>query len=207
MIIISYDSIFFNNPIFVKTIIMKKTVILLLFAFFYQTYQAQEWYDDQCDIETKIDLKTYKKENVRNILTIIIDQENTLILNDKPYPQMSEVKFKEYILDFITNPENKKTSAESPKSAIIAISSFGEKNNMQMIENYVREVYLYLWNQKAVQEYDKQWPNLNCKKREKIVKKYFPYNLYKIENESDTSKKKENMFLSTPTFKGDVNDN
>lgn len=186
---------------------MKKTVILLLFAFFYQTYQAQEWYDDQCDIETKIDLKTYKKENVRNILTIIIDQENTLILNDEPHPQMSEVKFKEYILDFITNPENKKTSAESPKSAIIAISSFGEKNNMQMIQNYVREVYLYLWNQKAVQEYDKQWPNLNCKKREKIVKKYFPYNLYKIENESDTSKKKENMFLSTPTFKGDVNDN
>lgn len=186
---------------------MKKILILLLVAFFYQSHQAQEWYDDQCDIETKINPKVYKKEDVRNILTIIIDQENTLILSDKPYPQMSEVKFKEYVLDFITNPEGKKTSADSPKSAIIAISSYGNKDNMQIIQNYVREVYLYLWNQKAVQEYDEQWPRLKCKKREKIVKKYFPYNLYQIDNESDADKEKKNTPLSTPNFKGDVEDN
>lgn len=186
---------------------MKKAIILsAIFIASYSSY-AQDWFDGQCDIVSEITDSSYKKEKLRNILTVIIDQENNLILNNKPHHQMSEVSFKEYILNFITNPKNDSDKAENPKSAIIALTSFGNPDRMELIQDYIREVYLYLWNKKAIQNYDTDWPNLKCNKREKIVKKSIPYNLYFLENKTQENKSKKRMFPSAPQFQGDVKDN
>ncbi|MDN6309731.1 MAG: hypothetical protein ACTHY4_01115 [Flavobacteriaceae bacterium] len=186
---------------------MKNLYILLFLLFTCHFSFAQEWFDGKCDIEAKVDQAAYKNAKVKNILTIIIDQNNNIILNDKPHKQMSQVRFKEYVLDFITNPENTKTSAESPESAIIALTSFGEKEKMQLIQKYVREVYLYLWNQKSEEVYNSSWMDLKCAKREKVLKKHYPYNLIELKDDMDSEKSKDMKIPSPPRFEGDVKDN
>ena len=167
---------------------------------------GQKWYDQQCEIEGEISKSEYESSKERNILTIIIDQDNNLIVNDKERNDLSEIKFKELIYAFLNNPDSDKTKAESPKKAIIAMASYGEKDRYEMVLNYIREVYLYAWNLKSKEEYDKNYIDLNCKKRGKIISKNYPYRVLELKAEDD-KKNTPSMSPGVPPFKGDVKDN
>lgn len=167
---------------------------------------GQKWYDQQCTIKEKVSTSEYESSKERNILSIIIDQDNNLIINDKERNDLSEIKFKELIYAFLNNPDSDKTKAESPKKAIIAMASYGEKDRYEMVLNYIREVYLYAWNLKANEEYDKNYIDLNCKKREKIISKHYPYRVLELKAETD-KKNTPSASPGVPPFQGDVKDN
>ncbi len=184
-----------------------KILLLAVCVFTTSLGFTQEWFDGKCQLNTAISEEQYKSEKIRNLLTIIIAQDNTLIINDEPYKQLSEIKFKELILNFIDNPKQKNRLAESPKKAIIAMRAFGNKDRYKLLENYIREVYLYVWNVTAKKEFNKAFAELNCNKRERIFSKFYPYNLYKITE----GKQNKNRFPSStpgpPPFPSDVKDN
>ncbi|WP_127844843.1 hypothetical protein [Psychroflexus aestuariivivens] len=166
---------------------------------------GQKWYDQQCEIEDEVSEAEYESTNERNILTVIIDQDNNLIINEKERNDLSEIKFKELVYTFLNNPNSDKDKAESPKKAIIALASYGEKDRYEMVLNYIREVYLYAWDLKSKEEYDENYIKLNCKKRSKIISKNYPYRVLELKSEED-KKNTPSPSPGVPPFKGDVKD-
>ncbi len=168
---------------------------------------AQEWFDGDCQLNPQITQEVYENEKLRNILTIIIAQDNSVIINDTPHMQLSEIKFKELILEFIDNPSSKKDMAESPKKAIIAMRGFGDNDKFELLQNYTREVYLYLWNTTAKEEFGKDFVDLKCKKRERIFEKFYPYNFFEIAKKSKKQQRFPSRTPGPPPFPSDVKDN
>jgi hypothetical protein len=166
---------------------------------------SQKWLDNTCPIEGKISDEAYTSAKANNLLTLIIDQEGTLMMNGKRKKGMSEIQFKEAVYEFLTNPAKDKTKADSPKEAIIALGSYGEHESYDLILRYVREVYLYAWDTASEEKYQSIYADLNCKKREKIRSNEFPYNVLELNTKDD--KEKPSFSPGVPPFAGDVIDN
>lgn len=173
---------------------------------FLSTAFGQKWLDDSCPIEKKITAEDYTSAKSKNLLTLIIDQEGKLLMNGKRQEGMSEIQFKEAVYEFLTNPSKDKTKAGSPKKAIIALSDYGKHESYDLIKRYVREVYLYAWDETSEEKYDKIYTDLDCKKRKKVRNAEFPYNVMELETEEEDDKK-PSFSPGVPTFAGDVIDN
>ncbi|MFN2261132.1 MAG: hypothetical protein ABR595_03600 [Psychroflexus sp.] len=185
---------------------MKNIIIFSIICLISTGVFGQKWYDQQCEIEDEISKSEYESSKEKNILTVIIDQDNNLIINNEERNDLSEIKFKELVYKFLNNPDSDKTKAESPKKAVIAIASYGEKDRYEMVLNYIREVYLYAWNLKANEAYNENYIDLNCKKRARIISKNFPYRVLELTSEVD-KKNTPSASPGVPPFQGDVKDN
>lgn len=183
---------------------MKLILFNLVFFSLVGTTYCQTWLDNSCPIEEKISNEEYTSAKSNNLLTLVLDQEGKLLINSRKSDGLSEIKFKESVYEFLANPSQDKAKADSPKEAIIALGSYGEHELYNLILKYVREVYLYAWDTAAKEKYDETYVNLDCKKRKKIRKNGFPYNLLELENEEN---KKPKITIGVPPFEGDVIDN
>lgn len=181
-------------------------ILLLSIAYFaiVGTTYSQIWLDKSCPIEEEISNEEYTSAKSNNLLTLVLDQEGKLLINGKRSDGLSEIKFKEAVYDFLTNPSKDKTKADSPKQAIIALGSYGKNESYDLILKYVREVYLYAWDTAAEETYDRIYMDLDCKKREKIRNKEFPYHILEL-NKDEAKKPKSGIGI--PSFNGDINDN
>ncbi|WP_157595020.1 hypothetical protein [Psychroflexus tropicus] len=168
---------------------------------------GQVWLDNTCPIEEQITTEAYTTAKANNLLRLIVDQEGILVMNGLRQEEMSEIKFKETVYDFLTNPSNDKLKADSPKQAIIALGSYGKHEYYDLILRYVREVYLYAWDTASEDKYGSIYMDLNCKKREKIRTADFPYNVIELNNTLNKNNKKPSFSPGVPTFDGDVSDN
>lgn len=182
---------------------MKTLFLSLVYFILIGTAYGQVWLDNSCPIEEKISDEEYASTKPNNLLTLIIDQEGKLLINGEKNEGLSEIKFKEMVYDFISNPSKDKAKADSPKEAIIALGSFSENETYKLILKYIREVYLYAWDIAAQSKYESNYIDLDCKKRKKIRNRNFPYNLKELTQEE----KKPKMIIGVPAFKGDVIDN
>lgn len=167
---------------------------------------GQQWLDTTCKIENEITNEEYTSAQSNNILTLIIDQEGKLLMNGQKKEGLSEIQFKELVYDFLSNPSSVKTKSDSPKQGIIALGSYGEHKNYDLILRYVREVYLYAWDAYSEEKYQVIYSDLDCKKREKIRSKNFPYNIIELGKDEEDSKK-PSPSPGIPPFAGDVSDN
>jgi hypothetical protein len=181
-----------------------KTLLYIFFSFFFSSLTfGQQWLDNTCEIEDELTKEEYNSAKSNNILTLIIDQEGKLLVNGQKKDELSEILFKELVYDFLTNPSNEKTKADSPEKAIIALGSYGKRETYDLILKYVQEVYLYAWDTYSEEKYQSSYSDLDCKKREKVRKKEFHYNIIELNAEKKENKKRG---LSMPAF-SDVIDN
>ena len=188
-----------------KILLMKILSFFLFVIIFTFQSQSQSWLDSDCEIDDKITLSDYSSAKVNNILSLIINQEGKLLMNGQLKEGLSEIQFKEELYDFITNPDRKKTKANSTQKAIIAMGKYGEHDTYNLIMKYVREVYLYAWDKTSQEEYDEIYANLNCRKRKKIRNKSLPYNVFELVQKQD-NENKINRGPSIPEFGGDATD-
>lgn len=185
---------------------MKNIILCLLFVLSY-TFQAQSWFDNSCknidDTVTPDELKTSEEQN---ILKIIVNQAGEIEINGEEKPNISEIKFKEYVLNFVTNPEGEKEKADKPEKVIVQLKSY--QKNTQTIDkltSYIYGVYLYLWDQESDSKYNSTYANLNCKKREKIFNNFPLKIIGEIEKKPKAKGLKRGVGL--PDFGGDTNQN
>ena len=183
---------------------MKKIpLFLLLFAF--QTLIGQTWLDQKCDIDARLYAEDIEKSSERNLLAIVINQEGKLLVNEKDLSVLNATKFKEYIYYFIENPEESTDLAKSPKKAMISLKHYNHPEQYEAIEQQIREVYYFLWNNYAQEKYQQDYVELDCKERSK-VQKHYPYHLFTPKKQKEKEKGKPN-FSGPPPFEGDVKDN
>ncbi|MGM0635039.1 MAG: hypothetical protein ACQESK_03155 [Bacteroidota bacterium] len=167
---------------------------------------AQNWLDNQCQIEDKTSQNEFDKSSDRNTMQILINQEGKILLDEKDVSYLDDAKFKELIYSFIENPSDSNRWAKKPQKAIISLQHYQHPEVYEQVLTNIREVYYYLWNNLAKQDYQTNYEELNCKEREKIQKKY-PYQVF---DPSQTSEKENDSDM--PQFKGppafeDVKDN
>jgi hypothetical protein len=186
---------------------MMRLLVFTVLALISFTAQSQIWLDNSCPIENQISSEDYTSVKANNLLTLVVDQEGKLMMNGKRQDEMSEIRFKEAVYDFLTNPSKENIKADSPKQAIIALGSYGKHDYYDLILRYVREVYLYAWDSAAEEKYNSIYMELNCKKRSKIRTGDFPYNVIELNNQKPNDKKKPSFSPGVPVFDGDVSDN
>lgn len=184
---------------------MKFVSYLFIFLFVTAT-QAQTWLDKTCEIEEQITATDIDKASKNDLLDIIINQEGKIMVNGKDLSFLNDVKFKEFIYTFITNPDASKDRPSNPKKASIQINHYNHPDEYETYLTYIREVYYFLWNNEAQEKYSSTYNDLDCKKRAK-VQKVAPYRLFEAKKKSEVRKKEGPRFIGPPAFDGDVKDN
>ncbi len=171
---------------------------------------AQTWIASSCDnLIQDIDMVEFESSKKRNILEILIDQSEEIVINGVEYPSLnSEIRFKEFILDFISNPLNEKNKAESPNKVYITLSSYNKKSDKtHKLTTYIEDVYTYLWDKASNEKYETTFTDLNCKKRQKIYKS-LPFQLINGKDQGKTKNKiPKRGGVGVPHFNGDIKDN
>ncbi len=184
---------------------MKQIVYVFLLLFVISAH-AQKWIDNTCLIEEEITATDIDKANESDLLDIVINQEGKIMVNEKDLSFLNDVKFKEFIYTFITNPDKSKERASSPKNASIQINHYSHPDQYKVYLTYIREVYYYLWNTEAQEKYKETYNNLDCKKRSK-VQKVAPYRVFEAKDRKKQPKREGPRFIGPPAFDGDVIDN
>ncbi|MCH8535421.1 MAG: hypothetical protein LAT51_10165 [Flavobacteriaceae bacterium] len=182
-----------------------KKIFFLLFLLMCQLSISQNWLDQKCEVDARLFPEDIDKASERNFLDVIINQEGKIMVNNKDLSILNEAKFKEYIYFFIENPNEDDQLAKSPKKAMISLKHYNHPEQFEAIEQQIREVYYFLWNNYAQEKYEDDYINLTCKERSKVQKEY-PYNLYLPKKTKEKEKGKPN-FAGPPPFEGDVKDN
>lgn len=181
-----------------------KIIILSLFIILSYSTQAQKWFDDTCEnIEDTVFEEDFKSAEDRNVLKIIVNQAGDVEINGVEKSNISEIGFKELVLDFVTNPDGKKEKADRPEKVLVQLKSLQkDTQTINTLKNYVYDVYLYLWDTESENKYKSTYVNLNCKKREKIFNSY----PLKIIGGLEKNKKevKIRKGLGVPVFGGDT---
>jgi len=183
-----------------------KNKLILLFCLAFGSTQGQEWFDKSCkNIGNEITAEAFNASQKRNILNVVINQAGEIEINGITKENISEIAFKEVVLDFITNPQSDKSKADKPENVFIQIKSYNKDSQTEnALQTYIQEVYLYLWDKHAEEKYSSTYVDLNCKKRAKVFDKYPLRLVAGIEKKTE---KKKPRGVGVPQFKGDVNDN
>lgn len=173
------------------------------------TSNAQNWLDSSCkNIEDSVNELEFKSASDRNVLKIIINQAGEIEINEVVKTGLSEIQFKELVLDYVTNPKKDKDKADKPEKVFIQLKSFNKnKDQLANIKAYVQDVYLYLWDKASDEKYDTTYIDLKCKKRKKI---FDAYPLRLVSEISKNNKKKTTTIRrgpGLPNFGGDVKKN
>lgn len=186
-----------------------KILAIVITVLFSTSLVAQSWLDKECpDLDQEINVVDFESSKDRNVLDILINQSDEILVNGEAMPKLnSEIPFKEFVLEFVTNPNNNKTKAESPSKAFIRLSSYNKTTSkLEKLDTYIKEVYLYLWNTEGQDKYKSSYAELSCKKREKIVKS-FPLRLVTDKSLKSNLNQKPANRIGVPPFGGDVKEN
>lgn len=183
-----------------------KSVLTLIVTLLITSVEAQIWLDKTCPIEEQILSNEITSANTRDLLDIIINQEGKVLVNNKDLSYLSDIKFKEFIYTFITNPDNNKLRASSPKKASIQINHYNHPTEYETYLTYIREVYYFIWNTASQEKFEKVYNDLDCKQREK-VQKNAPYRVFEVQKQTKKDKTNRPRFIGPPAFDGDVKDN
>ena len=185
-----------------------KTAVIFFISLFYTSIHAQQWFDPSCNkIDSKVIMESFNATEDRNILKVVINQAGVIELNEEAQPNISEIAFKERVLDFITNPNKDNNKAEKPEKIYFLLKSFNEnKEVLTTLKTYIQDVYIYLWDKNAEERYSSAYIDLKCKKRNKIFKDHPLRLLFEPDAEQKEEQKKPKRF-GVPPFKGDVIDN
>lgn len=184
---------------------MKTSIVLILTLLSFSFVNAQLWLDKQCKISNQVKSFEVEAASKRDVLTLLIDQEGKLLANKKDISFLNETRFKEYVYNFIANPDANLHMAKNPKKAIISLQHYQHQKEYDVRLENIREVYYFLWNLDANQKYNEEYIGLDCKKRNKIQRN----NPYRVVEVSKQKKKNDRMpqFVGPPPFDGDVKDN
>jgi len=178
------------------------TLILILLSF---AASAQSWLDDKCpDLDVEVNVVDFETSKERNVLDILINQSDEIVINGEVKPRLNlEIPFKEYVLEFVTNPNNQNTKAESPSKVFIKLYSYNKTSTkLDKFDIYIKEVYLYIWNSEADAKYQLAYGDLSCKRRAKIASE-FPLRIVSEETKKNLNKPPSNR-IGLPPFGGDV---
>lgn len=186
---------------------MRNLILILICASSY-TLQSQEWFDKSCkNIDDSVIPEEFKLSDERNILKIIVNQAGDIEINGSEKTNLNEIKFKEFILDYVTNPDGAKEKADKPEKVIFQLDSYQkDSRTIQKFKNYVYDVYLYLWDKNSGEKYNSTYLNLNCKKREKIFNNY-PLKIVDELDQKDKSSAPIRKGVGVPVFGGDTQKN
>lgn len=172
--------------------------------------QAQKWFDPSCEItDSRVAPVSLDSAEAKNILKVVINQAGVIELNDEAYPDISEIAFKELVLDYITNPDKDKDKALNPDKIYVLLKSYNNDNTevLGSLKTYIQDVYLYIWDGEAQERYSSTYIDLKCNRRAKIFKDY----PLKLILNSGLTKEKEGSNppkrFGVPPFPGDVIDN
>jgi len=168
---------------------------------------AQSWIDGKCKLITRAKLSDFKDAKDQNRLKLVFNQEKKLMADNQDVSFLNEVQRKEYLYNFIMNPDEKDDLAKKPNKAVIRVESYGHPKAKKNLISQLRDVYYIIWSDASIQKYDEEYVNLDCKKRKKIQKDY-PYQV--IEGIDRSNKKEKNQSptpMGVPSFQGDVIDN
>ena len=174
---------------------------------FYQVSEAQSWIDKTCPgLDKEVNLVEFETSKQRNVLEITINQSEELVINAKAMPELSsEIKFKEYILEFVTNPSKDKTKAENPNKVYIRLNSYNKSSSkLNTLDAFIKDVYVYMWDTEAKSKYDSNYKDLVCKKREKINKTIPLRIVSEHSSKPKTNTRPKNRGVGLPPFGGDV---
>ena len=181
--------------------------LLVLFLMIGLTINAQSWVDGKCNQLSDVTLNDFKNAKEENRLQLIINQEEKLVANGQDISFLSSVQRKEYLYNFIMNPDGQADLAKKPDKAFIRVRSFGYPEAKKRLIDQLRDVYYIIWTDAAVEKYAKDYVELACKKRNKIQRKY-PYQVIeRIEKRKKGNKTQPPTPMTAPSFKGDVSDN
>ena len=183
-----------------------KILSILIISLISFSIQAQEWFDKSCkNIDDSFIVETFNTTQPRNILKVIVNQAGVLELNGEERQNMSEIALKEWVLEFITNPNNDKKKAEKPENVFVQLKSFNnDAKTLNSLKSYIQDVYLYLWDKHAEEKYSSTYIDLNCKKRAKI---FSDFPLFFVTDLEKNKLNKKRFGVGVPTFGGDVIDN
>ncbi len=187
-----------------------KTIAFLTLCTISLSLNAQSWFDKSCvNIDEEVLEEDFKASSERNILKIIVNQAGDIEINDEVKKDINEIRFKELVLDFVTNPDDNKNKADKPEKVYVQIKSLNnDKKQLESIKYFVQDVYLYLWDKEADQRFKSAYVDLNCKKREKVFNA-FPLRI--IDDVKAEKKKSNNLPRKSgpglPPFGGDVKKN
>ena len=182
-------------------------ILLILFLMIGINVNAQSWIDGKCTLNTNVKLTDFKDAKDENRLKLVINQEKKLISDDQDVSFLDDVQRKEYFYNFIMNPDEKDDLAQKPSKAFIRVESYGYPEAKKQLISQLRDVYFIIWTDAAKERYDEEYINLDCKKREKIQKKY-PYQVIEsVDQEEKRDKNKPPTPMTAPSFEGDVKDN
>lgn len=182
-------------------------ILLILLLMIGLNVNAQSWIDGKCKLNANVKLSDFKDAKDENRLKLVINQEEKLIADDQDVSFLDDVQRKEYFYNFIMNPDEQDDLAQKPGKAIIRVESYGYPEAKKQLISQLRDVYYIIWTDAANEKFDKEYINLNCKKREKIQKKY-PYQvLESLGQKEKRDKNKPPTPMTTPSFEGDVIDN
>ena len=185
---------------------IKKSIFILLFVIGWNI-NAQSWIDGKCKLITNTKLTGFKDAKDENRLKLVINQEQKLMADDQDVSFLDDVQRKEYFYNFIMNPDEQDDLAQIPGKAVVRVESYGYLEAKKQLISQLRDVYYIIWTDAAVEKYDEEYVNLDCKKREKIQKKY-PYQVIEsVDQKEKRDKNKPPTPMSTPSFEGDVKDN
>jgi len=184
-----------------------KILSILFFIIFSTSAGAQSWLDNKCpNLDKEVNLVEFESSRDRNVLDILINQSDEIVINGKEMPALnSEIPFKEFVLEYVTNPNNKKTKAESPSKVYVKLYSYNNTTaKLEKLNIYIKEVYLYLWNTEGQTKYESSYAELSCKKREKIANT-FPLRIVSESTvESKLNPRPTRKRVGLPPFGGDV---
>ena len=134
-----------------------KILSTLIITLFCTTLFAQSWLDQQCpSLDEEINMVEFEASKKRNVLDIVINQSDELVINGEEKPNLnSEIRFKEFVLEFVSNPNGDKSKAEAPNKVYIKLSSYNKSSQkISKIDTYIKEVYLYLWDSEGQSKYE-----------------------------------------------------
>lgn len=187
-----------------------KTSILFFISLIGVSMYAQQWFDPSCEItDSRVAPVSLDAAEARNILKVVINQAGIIELNGEAYPDISEIAFKELVLDYVTNPNKDKNKAGNPDKIYVLLKSYNNDNTeiLDSLKTYIQDVYLYIWDGEAQERYSSTYIDLKCNKRAKVFKDY----PLKLILNPDLSKEKDGnnppKRFGVPPFPGDVIDN
>ena len=132
------------------------------------------------DIDKGITVKLppYDPQNImevkvadRNVLTVLVNAKNELLVEGK-YTEISQLK--DIAKEFIANPRNDPTLAESPKKAVISLKTDRgtSYNTYIQVYNELRRAYNELRDEAARKLYGKPFNQLSYEQQKKIREMY-----------------------------------
>lgn len=96
----------------------------------------------------------------RNLLRVTINADNQIFVRDE---MIDAENLKDFVKDFITNPNDDENLAESPQQALISLKNDkGTHYEFYLtVYNELKSAYNEIWDKAAIERYGTQYENLN----------------------------------------------